>query len=94
MIIMRNARNLIQHEFIGLQCEIVESRNKFNVGIKGKISYETMKMIEIRDSSGVKRIQKKDSVFSMRLGEKNIQIDGNYIIQRPEDRVKKAATRW
>ena len=91
---MRTIKNILRHEFVGLPCEIVKSSNPSQKGIKGRIIDETLKMITIKNGKGKKNIAKKDTVFRMTLGENKIDIDGNYIILRPEDRIKKNFKRW
>ena len=48
---MININNIIKHELIGLKAEIVDSRNKANIGIKGKIIDETKNTIIIEHKS-------------------------------------------
>jgi len=87
---MRTAKNMLLHELIGLQCEVVKSQNKSQIGIKGKITDETMKTVVI---SG-KRILKRETTFRITLNGKRIDIYGDYLIARPEDRIKKKVKRW
>ena len=91
MIIMRRPDNILKHELIGLFCEIIHANNKSQIGLKGKIIDETMKTILI--DSG-KRIPKQNTIFRIMLGSKKIDIDGNYLIARPEDRIKKKFKKW
>lgn len=87
---MRNAKNILLHELIGLQCEVIEAANKDQIGIKGKIIDETLKTINISD----KRVFKTGSVFRVLLNGKRVDIDGNYLVARPEDRIKKKLKKW
>ncbi|MFA4819721.1 MAG: ribonuclease P protein component 1 [Candidatus Aenigmatarchaeota archaeon] len=87
---MRNPSNILRHELIGLKCRVTDSKNKSQIGIEGKIIDETIKTIVIGD----KRVQKKDAVFMVSLSGKNVYIDGNAIIARPEDRIKKKIKKW
>ena len=90
---MRNPKNILRHEFIGLKCEIVGSKNHDHIGLKGEIINETMKTIVIKDKEK-KVIPKKDTVFRVQLKNEKVDIDGNYIIARPEDRIKKKFKKW
>ncbi len=90
---MRTAKNILRHELIGLECEVVHARNKSQVGIRGKVADETMKTLIIKNS-GKKRVQKKGTVFRLMLGGKKVDLDGNFIIARPEDRIKKQINKW
>jgi ribonuclease P protein subunit POP4 len=92
--VMRNPSNILRHEFIGLACEIVGSKNKSHVGISGKIVDETMKTIVIDVQGRRKVVEKKGATFRVMLGGKRVEIDGNYIVSRPEDRIKKKIQKW
>lgn len=87
---MRTMRNILRHELIGLHCEVISSKNKSHVGIKGKIIDETMKTIVING----KRVPKQNTTFRIKLNEKKINIDGNHLLSRPEDRIKKKIRKW
>ena len=91
---MRNPRNILRHELIGLQCEVISSKNASQAGIKGKIIDETLKTIVIGEGGKKKTVEKKGAVFRVRIDEKTVDIDGNYIASRPEDRIKKKISRW
>ena len=84
----------MRHELIGLECEVVKARNPYNVGIKGKIIDETMKTLVIKKGEKEKRVLKAESVFRIILGNQKIDVDGNYIVARPEDRIKKKFRKW
>jgi ribonuclease P protein subunit POP4 len=90
---MRRADNILKHELIGLPCEIVSSSNRNHVGLKGKIIDETMKTLVIKDDKE-RRLPKQNTVFRVELGSRKIEIDGNYLIARPEDRIKKKFKKW
>jgi ribonuclease P protein subunit POP4 len=92
-MVMRNPSNILKHELIGLFCEIVSSSNKSQIGLKGKIIDETMKTVVIQDEEE-RRIPKQNTVFRIELGGKKIDIDGNYLIARPEDRIKRKFKKW
>jgi ribonuclease P protein subunit POP4 len=83
----------MRHELIGLPCEVIVSQNTSQIGIRGKIVDETMKMIIIKDTEK-KSIQKNGSVFRIDLGKQKVDINGNYMITRPEDRIKKKFKKW
>ena len=92
---MRNVKNLLMHEFIGLKCSVVDASNKNQIGIKGKIVNETMKTLSIRENSEIiKNVEKKNSTFRVILNDKKILVEGNEIILRPEDRIKKQTRKW
>ncbi|MBI4162763.1 MAG: ribonuclease P protein component 1 [Candidatus Aenigmarchaeota archaeon] len=92
---MRTMKNILQHELIGLECEVVDAANKSNIGVKGKIVDETMKTIVLKEASGKKAIIfKKEAQFRLWLNDKKIIIKGDHLVSRPEDRIKKKIKKW
>ncbi|RLI49795.1 MAG: ribonuclease P protein subunit [Candidatus Thorarchaeota archaeon] len=82
----------LRGEFIGKLVEIVESKNKSLIGIKGKIVDETKNMFEIETPEGLKKVEKKICKFKF-INEKII-VDGKIINCRPEDRLTKKFKDW
>lgn len=91
---MRTPSNILRHELIGLPCEIAGSKNKSQTGLSGKIVDETMKTIVMDVQGRRKVVEKKGTTFRVALGGKRVEIDGNYIMSRPEDRIKKKIQKW
>ncbi len=91
---MITPKNIIRHELIGLPATVEDSSNKSNIGISGKVINETKNLITIRTRKGDKRIQKKSSKFIFKLKDKKVVVDGNYLVAKPEDRVKKKVKKW
>ena len=78
------------NEFIGLDVEIIESKNENYVGIIGKVIDESQNMLIISSGKKIKKIPKNDCVFKFMSRKKpEIKIIGSDIIGRPEDRIKK-----
>ena len=87
---MITAKNLVHHEFIGLNVSVSSLKNK-SLNLKGTIIDETKNTIKIEGFDMIERIiPKKDAIFIFELpnGEK-IEVDGNILSIRPEDRIKK-----
>jgi len=87
---MITSRNLVHHEFIGLDVHATGKKNK-SLNLKGTIIDETKNTIKIEGSDNIERvIPKKGSIFVFEIpnGEK-IEIDGDILSIRPEDRIKK-----
>lgn len=78
----------IKDEFIGKEAEIVRSRNKQLLGLKGKIVDETRNsfkmLVNKRNFREFKIILKTGNTFM--IGKK--LFDGAKIMKRPEDRIK------
>jgi len=91
---MIKPQNILKHELIGLSCEIISSKNKSQIGLKGEIIDETMKTLLIETDKGRKRIEKKGTIFRIKLNDKKLHIDGNFLFGRPEDRIKRKTKKW
>ena len=86
---MITSKNLVHHEFIGLN---VHARSKKNaaLNLKGTIIDETKNTIKIESQGQEKIIPKKGSIFTFEIpsGEK-VEVIGDILSIRPEDRIKK-----
>lgn len=91
---MRNEKNILMHELIGLQCEVIVAKNKTHMGLKGRIIDETMKTMILEQNGRKKIIPKKGSKFRVLLRARKVDIIGDFIIARPEDRIKKKIRKW
>lgn len=81
-------KEIAKHELIGLEIEIVESKNRSLVGMKGKITDETRNTITI-DGGKSRKIMKSHVTMKTRIGNKEYEINGKILVGRPEDRLKK-----
>lgn len=87
--------NIGKHEFIGLDCSVETALNESNVGIHGKVIDETMKTLTFDVNGDRKKVQKKGTEFVFKLPKNGkVKIDGDKIIARPEDRIKKKFKKW
>lgn len=84
-----NKKDLIRHELIGLNTEIVKAKNQTLVGLKGKIIDETKNTMTIKQKNKMKKVLKDQAVFNLKVGNKTFQVDGKVLVGRPEDRLKK-----
>jgi len=84
-----NKKDLIRHELIGLNTEIVKAKNPTLVGLKGKIIDETKSTMTIKQKNKMKKVLKDQVVFNLKVGSKTFQVDGKVLVGRPEDRLKK-----
>ncbi len=87
---MITSNNLVHHEFIGLKVHATSLKNK-SLNLNGTIIDETKNIIKIEDENNCEKIiPKRGSIFLFELpnGEK-IEINGNILSIRPEDRIKK-----
>lgn len=91
---MITAKNLIRHELIGLDTKVVESSNKFNIGLSGIVVDETSQTLRIKTAVGYKTVEKGNSTFMFKLGNKRIKVNGKRIEMRPENRIKIKVKKW
>jgi ribonuclease P protein subunit POP4 len=91
---MITPENVLRHELIGLKCTVISSSNSHQNGIEGKIVDETRKTILIETANGMKQIQKQDSVLRLKIPHHTVEISGNDLIAKPEDRIKKKLRDW
>ena len=82
--------NLVHHEFIGLKVSVTSISND-SLNLCGTIIDETKNSIIVEVKEDIeKRIPKKGSIFLFELpnGDK-VEVNGNILSIRPEDRIKK-----
>jgi ribonuclease P protein subunit POP4 len=85
---------ILQHEFIGLKAKVVRSSYPGYVGISGQVIDETRNTLVIRHKNKDKVVVKSVSVFHFVLPDGTVvEIEGNAIVGRPEDRLKKRLKR-
>jgi len=81
--------DVAKHELIGLRIKVIDSRNKGNIGIKGTIIDETKNTLIIETTEGKRKtIFKNNIVIETEINNKKIQIKGQSILGRPQDRIK------
>ena len=91
---MKITPNLLRHEFVGLDAEVVKSSNPSQIGISGKIIKETRNTLVIRHNDLEKMVIKDIAVFHLVLPDGTVvEIDGKAIVGRPENRLKKRVRR-
>ncbi len=87
--------NLIFHELIGLNVEVIRSTNQSMVNIKGRVIDETRNLIVIETGDMFeKKIPKNGNVFAFDVYDhststnKRVMISGNVLLSQPENRIK------
>ncbi len=88
---MITPQNIFRHELVGLPVEVVRSSHSGYKGIKGKVVDETKNTIKIEDDKGNEKIiPKKVATFHFQLPDgAKVEINGQIIAIRPENRIKK-----
>ena len=74
------------HELIGEEIEVVSSKNKSNLGIKGKVIDETKETITVSQNNKEVVLMKK--IITFKLMKSGKIISGEVIAKRPEERLK------
>lgn len=82
--------NLLQHELIGLETEVVESDDPSLKDKKGVIMNETRNTLVLGEGGELKTLPKEgiSLLFTLPNGEE-VKVKGRKLVARPEDRVKK-----
>jgi ribonuclease P protein subunit POP4 len=81
--------NLRKHELIGLDVEVVAATDPTQERLRGRIVDETRNTLVLEVRGDEKRIPKRGSRFRFEI-QGGVEVDGDEIRFRPEDRVKKA----
>jgi ribonuclease P protein subunit POP4 len=82
--------DIIRGEFIRIQAKVARSSNTSCVGISGKVTDETRNTFTILCQGKDKVIAKNCSVFDFSFYDGTVvEINGNLLVGRPEDRLKK-----
>jgi ribonuclease P protein subunit POP4 len=82
--------NILKQEFIGTQSKISQSSHVDYIGLSGKVINETKNTFSILFKNKVKKIIKNAAIFRFKFCDGTIvEIDGNLLVGRPEDRLKK-----
>ncbi len=91
---MNISADVINGEFIGSHGKVAESRHPGYVGISGKVVDESRNTFTIMHDGKAKKVVKDAAVFRFRFSDGTIvEIDGNLLVGRPEDRLKKTVKR-
>lgn len=76
-------KDLLREEFIGLNIKVT------NTGIKGKIIDETKNSFIIETNGKRRRVLKKNNIIEFNFNNEKIMVNGNKLLARSEDRIKK-----
>lgn len=79
----RTPENLSQHELIGLKAEVIHSPDPDQEKIRGEVMNETQNTLTIGDN----QVPKKGRTFRFTVSEETVELEGDEILDRPEDRL-------
>ena len=81
--------NLRKHELIGLRVEVLRATDPGQVHMSGRVVDETRNLLVIEAAGAEKRIPKQGARFRFEV-QGGVEVEGDEIRFRPEDRIKKA----
>ncbi len=84
---MITKENIASHEIIGLHSEIINSSNPQIIGLIGRVVDETKFMFTLDTDKGIKKIPKKSNQWRFSWSGDKVEIDGNLLAKRPQDRL-------
>jgi ribonuclease P protein subunit POP4 len=91
---LKVTHEILQGEFIGLRVKVTKSANSSHVGILGTIVDETRNTFVIREEEKKRIVAKNQAVLEITLPDSAVvEIDGKYLVGRPEDRLKRRTRR-
>lgn len=70
---------------LGKQVEVIQSSNRYEVGLKGLVIEDTKNTIKIRTENEVKILIKNNIILKIN----DRKIDGNLLIGKEEERIKR-----
>ena len=82
------SKDIIKQELIGSLIEVIDSKNKSNIGIKGKIIDETKNTIIIEKNNQKKRLFKNNITIKINIKNQTIIISGKLLSGKLKDRIK------
>ncbi|MDD5332045.1 MAG: ribonuclease P protein subunit [Candidatus Nanoarchaeia archaeon] len=82
-------KDILKKELIGLEIEVTASNNKSLIGKSGKIIDETKQTITIQSKNKKIKLIKSQIKMKTKYNNQTVEIDGNLLVNRPEDRIKK-----
>ncbi len=91
---MITPKNIIKHELIGLKVQVIKSSDPTKIGMEGTVVDETMNMLLVNTSKGIKKLSKAGNTFRFWIKGKKVEILGDVLVGRPEERIKKKLNKW
>ncbi|TMI42073.1 ribonuclease P protein subunit [Candidatus Bathyarchaeota archaeon] len=83
------------HEWIGLRVKVLSAPDPGICGVTGKVEDESRNMLTIRTNHRSLKVPKEKSSFLVELpGKQSVEVHGETVRYRPEDRVKRGIGKW
>ena len=84
---MITPQNIVSHEFIGLDVEVVNSSNPQVIGINGRVIEETKSMLKLNTKKGTKQLPKIHNDWKFKINNEDVILSGSKINKRSYDRL-------
>lgn len=91
---MITSKNIFKHELTGLEAKVLKCPDKGKEGIRGKVVNESQNMLIIQTKKGDKKVAKKGTIFRFFIKEGAVDIEGNVLLSKPEERIKSKLEKW
>ncbi len=85
-----NNRNIVIHELVGLDVQVIDSRDRKQIGINGSVVRETKNLLYIKSGDATVKVVKLISEFRFRVGDRRFDVKGEEINFRSHERTEKA----
>ena len=85
-----NNRNIVIHELVGLDVQVVDSRDRKQIGINGSVVRETKNLLYIKSGETTVKVVKLISEFRFGVGNRRFKVKGEEINFRSHERTEKA----
>jgi ribonuclease P protein subunit POP4 len=91
---MRVTPEIVRCELIGTEARIAQSTHPEYRGLAGRIIDETRNTFTVLGENGRKTVVKSSNIFHFKFSDGTVvEIEGNLLLGRPEDRLKKSIRR-
>jgi ribonuclease P protein subunit POP4 len=88
-------QNILRHELIGLTVKVMHANNPMMEGIRGVVVDETKNMLMINAKRRRVMIPKNVATFRFDLPRGvRVDVDGERLVAKPENRLKTRVRRW
>ncbi len=91
----RTPENLPRHELIGLHVTVVADDDPGREEVSGRVVDETRQTLVVADGAAERTVPKDGATFRFALDDVRVDVDGQLLVGRPEERIlKKLPRKW
>lgn len=81
--------DVLYRSLVGREVEVLDSRNKNQVGLKGVLVFESANLFFLEVEGGVKKVLKSEVVLKVGYGKGFVRVDGGLFLGSLMNRIKK-----